>query len=178
MNEATEPKKVQCAICRRGFVPDRRFLDDDGEICPGCATTRRIDRIREGEAAIAGRDPGDVSPGEGVGKHTPGSWKIVGTPKAFTLILAQGLSLLVKPQGRKIDESEMLANGHLLEAAPDLLAACEFARDVILGGDSIDGVESWAQTVCSRLGEAINKAYGRSIISPPASPEIERRADG
>src|SRR5262245_35236104 len=102
---------------------------------------------------------------------TPGPWKY-------------GLGYIIRPDrgldanGREIggptiaevnsdadrgcpSDDEIDANGHLIAAAPDLLAACEAARELcitVLGEVDADNVRKWADDTFARLEAAIGKA--------------------
>ena len=46
------------------------------------------------------------------------------------------------------------------DAAPQLLEACRWTRDIILGGDKPENCEWWAQDVVAHLDAAIREVEG------------------
>lgn len=56
MSDATKVRAV-CVDCGAAFVPDIRWVDDDGLLCPDCAKTRRIHQMRDHEHDVGLKGP-------------------------------------------------------------------------------------------------------------------------
>ena len=95
-------------------------------------------------------------------QHTPGPWRVeyeIDGPKTFTRIKAGKAVATTAPQcGRPHHRDEMVANAHLIAAAPDLLAAVKI---LVRCGQKQGWTDSYA-TEMKLATEAIAKAEGRS----------------
>jgi hypothetical protein len=107
-------------------------------------------------------------------KHTPGPWvassrnsSVVGWP----VVGRNGRSIcnLTMPRAVSVTpayEEESRANAHLIEAAPDMLAALKSLRDdpITFAGDKRDHsiLEDYRELILPLINEAIAKAEGRS----------------
>ena len=98
--------------------------------------------------------------------HTPGPWEVVDSPRIGPEIMAAAEQN--KPLHERIRichmrwtdglneqvEARLLANAHLIAAAPEMLVACQMAREeLVFGGD-------W-ETARTKIEAAIARARGR-----------------
>lgn len=89
-------------------------------------------------------------------QHTPGPWRVMGGSGTDVAAGPQGYLAYVSTgggRGRSLDEAR--ANARLIAAAPDLLDACEKARDFGSQGDTHEGL-----SVSEFIRAAIAKARG------------------
>lgn len=96
-------------------------------------------------------------------KHTPGPWEVGITPsddRRIALVL-KGTDMQVKDNvyrdihttRHKIEKQEPVANGHLIAAAPDLLAACEnMVQAVPPDGEALRASRSAERAVAKARG--------------------------
>ncbi len=85
--------------------------------------------------------------------HTPGPWQVHGS-HIYTADPKRALLAQVYNPGNKASDYPLVANAHLMKAAPDLLAACkEFVRKVEAG--EARSTKSYAE-----MKAAIAKAEG------------------
>lgn len=100
-------------------------------------------------------------------KHTPGPWKpipfgsmeecdIVGPSHDPVEEVFQYIATVYGGLGGE-DETTSRANGRLISAAPDLLAACKL---VLAEGFSESDKATWAHDLVAKLNAAIAKAEG------------------
>lgn len=99
--------------------------------------------------------------------HTPGPWtlgsRVVSADTHDTFNVAVAL-LSSAREAPELSRDERAANGRLIAAAPDLLAACERVidalKDHVLIAASLDGARTQGREICSLLNAAIAKARG------------------
>lgn len=93
-------------------------------------------------------------------KHTPGPWvarMLHETQRTYCTILAPGKDIATIGSSRGQAAEEIEANARLMAAAPDLLAAAEYALDLCESISGIPAVEEGAAI----LRKLIAKATGR-----------------
>ena len=95
-------------------------------------------------------------------EHTPGPWKASDEPGAYDVCVVEHenwrKNWYVATDGPKRAEPE--PDARLIAAAPDLLAACEAARNRLVEIHDIMDIDSFG--IIQRLDTAIAKAKGES----------------
>lgn len=108
-------------------------------------------------------------------KHTPGPWELGPDIRSrgdlvYRMVLAgkKRLCAVSVYGGRAgtnqptFSEEEVVANGHLVAAAPDLLAACEAVLPIIESLDSAKEEGDDDEPLAAQLRAAIAKAKGKA----------------
>ena len=93
------------------------------------------------------------------GKHTPGPWAFDGD---FTIHTADDVAARIAVVCTdNVDDAQVKADGHLIAAAPDLLAALKQFRTKAYNAAIGSGMDDeWATAACSLADAAIAKAQG------------------
>ena len=86
-------------------------------------------------------------------KHTPGPWRVKDRTENETIVFA-GKNFKVAEVEHPHWDDEAKANAALIAAAPELLAACEAARE------SLNGFGTEDKPLLDMIDNAINRATG------------------
>jgi hypothetical protein len=93
--------------------------------------------------------------------HSPAPWVAhISDDGAFTVQVDDNTIIASRAAwGHRAGESR--ANAQLITAAPDLLEACEAARDFLDEIEWSEGGGNWYQEAVQKLDAALLKAYGQ-----------------
>lgn len=102
-------------------------------------------------------------------QHTPAPWHVLTRNSGGIYVF--GVTALYPPGPRAVvadvrnldhDQGSPEANAHLIQAAPDLLEACQRGADYLkLAGYDTDSLGACEHEILPMLHNAIRKAYGK-----------------